>query len=532
MPDFEWSFPYPSQRMPVLARNVVATSQPLAAQAGLEMLRAGGNAVDAAVATAIALTVTEPTSNGIGSDAFALVWDPADGGALHGLNGSGRSPRGLSASQFAGMERMPFNGWGPVTVPGAVSAWVEASRRFGRLPFETLFAPALRAARDGYLVAPQTAASWGRAPQRWPGMAAFADTFLPGGRPPGPGERVTLPDHARTLEAIAVTGGDAFYEGELADAIERDAKANGGTMTRADLAAHRCEWVAPIEIDYNGLTVHEIPPNGQGLAALLMLGIIRHHPLAELHPDCPDSVHIQIEAMKLAFIDAHRHIADPAHMTTTVSALLDPAHLEAQSRRIDPRRAQDFRHGAPKQGGTVLLTAADAGGMMVTFIQSNYTGFGSGVVIPGTGIAMQNRGACFTLEAGHPNQVGPGKRPYHTIIPAFVTRKGEPLMAFGVMGGAMQPQGHAQVIIRLADHRQNPQAALDAPRWQVTEGLGVQIEPGFPGDVYDVLRERGHDLEVASEQTVLFGGGQAIHRLEDGYFGASDLRRDGQAVGY
>ena len=303
-------------------------------------------------------------------------------------------------------------------------------------------------------------------------------------------------------------------------------------MTTDDLVSHECTWVEPISIDYRDLTLHEIPPNGQGLAALLMLGIIRYFPLADLDPDCPDAIHLQIEAMKLAFVDAHRYIADPAHMDIDMSQLLDASYLESRAKLIDPNRAQDFKHGSPRKGGTVLLCAADADGCMVSFIQSNYAGFGSGVVIPDTGIAMQNRGSCFTLEEGHPNRVGGGKRPYHTIIPAFVTRNGRPVMAFGVMGGAMQPQGHGQVIIRLADHGQNPQAALDAPRWQVTGGMKVRIEPGFSDDVYETLHKRGHDLEIDTRRWVLFGGGQAIYRLDYGYLGASDLRRDGQAVGF
>jgi len=529
MSDFDWTFPYSSQRMPVLGRNVVATSQPLAAQAGLHMLRQGGNAADAAVAAAITLTVVEPTSNGIGSDAFTIIYKD---GELHGLNASGRSPRALSSAHFAGMKDMPRLGWGPITVPGAVSAWIAVSQRFGRLPLEKLFEPAIEYASKGFLVSPQTAASWQRAAKIYEDYPDWQRTFTSGGRPPKAGERFACAAQAETLEKIAASNGEAFYRGELAQRIAAAAKAQGGLMTTDDLASHECTWVEPISIDYRDLTLHEIPPNGQGLAALLMLGIIRHFPLADLDPDCPDAIHLQIEAMKLAFADAHRYIADPAHMDVDVSQLLDDSYLESRAKLIDPDRAQDFKHGSPRKGGTVLLCAADAEGCMVSFIQSNYAGFGSGVVIPGTGIAMQNRGACFTLEEGHPNRVGGGKRPYHTIIPAFVTRNRESVMAFGVMGGAMQPQGHGQVMIRLADHGQNPQAALDAPRWQVTGGMKVRIEPGFSDDVYDTLRNRGHNLEIDTRRWVLFGGGQAIYRLDDGYLGASDLRRDGQAVGF
>jgi gamma-glutamyltranspeptidase/glutathione hydrolase len=533
MSDFDWMFPYSSQRMPVAARNVVATSQPLAAQAGLHVLREGGNAADAAVATAITLTVVEPTSNGIGSDAFAII---CRDGELFGLNASGRSPRALSPSQFAAMTEMPRLGWGPVTVPGAVSAWIAVSQRFGRLPLERLFGPAIEYARTGFLVSPQTAEGWRRAARNYEDFPEWQRTFAPRGRPPEAGERFTCAAQAETLEKIASSKGEAFYRGELAERIAATARAQGGLMTADDLASHECFWVEPISIDYRGLTLHEIPPNGQGLAALLMLGISRHFPLADLDPDCPDTIHLQIEAMKLAFADAHRCIADPEHMDVDVAQLLDASYLESRAKLIDSDRAQDIRHGRPPEGGTVLLCAADADGCMVSFIQSNYAGFGSGVVIPDTGIAMQNRGACFTLEEGHPNQVGGGKRPYHTIIPAFVTREdvpgARPVMAFGVMGGAMQPQGHGQIMIRLADYGQNPQAALDAPRWQVAGDMKVRIEPGFSDEVYRTLRDRGHDLEIDTRRWVLFGGGQAIYRLADGYLGASDLRRDGQAVGF
>lgn len=560
MSDFAWNFPYPSQRMPVLARNVVATSQPLAAQAGLQMLRDGGNAVDAALATAIAMTVLEPTSNGIGSDAFALIWINDDA-QLYGLNASGCSPHGLAAADFSGHEAMPELGWGPVTVPGCVAAWADLSERFGRLPFAKLFEPAIEYASRGYPVAPQTAEAWSRTVTRYKDFAEFGRTFLPEGRAPDPGEIVRLPDHARTLQQIASSRGEAFYRGELARRIAAAAKADGGAMTYSDLAAHRSEWVEPISIDYGSYRLHEIPPNGQGLAALIALGILKHFPIADMQPDCPDVIHLQIEAMKLAFADAHRHVADPRCMEVSVEQLLEPAYLESRAKLIDLHVAQNFNHGSPKPGGTILLCAADAQGNMVSFIQSTYQGFGSGVVIPGTGIAMQNRGACFTLEAGHPNQVAGNKRPYHTIIPGFVTQRmraastddqqrngrGDapqllqqqkqeqvrPVMAFGVMGGFMQPQGHVQVMIRMADFGQNPQAVLDGPRWQVSKGMKVALEPGFDAAVYDELRKRGHDIEIAQQRSVTFGGGQAIYKLINGaYCGASDPRRDGQAVGY
>ncbi len=529
MADFEWLFPYPSQRMPVLARNIVATSQPLAAQAGLQMLRAGGNAADAAVATAIALTVIEPTSNGIGSDCFALVWA---GGGLHGLNASGRSPQALQPQRFAGKKAIEFLGWDGVTVPGAVSGWRELSKRFGSLPFGKLFEPAIAYATEGFLVAPQTAHYWALGAKRYRDFESYQKTFCPGGRAPRAGERFASPVHAATLRLIAESDTDAFYRGELARAIADHAEATGGLLTRRDLAEHQADWVRPISIDYRGWTLHEIPPNGQGLAALLMLGILRNLDLAERPVDSARSLHLQVEAMKLAFADGHRYIADPAWMDVSVDALLDPGYLAQRARLIDPARARDPDYGTPRPGGTIYLTAADAEGNMVSYIQSNYTGFGSGIVIPDTGIALQNRGCCFSLEQGHPNQVGPGKRPYHTIIPGFVTRNGEPVMSFGVMGGFMQPQGHAQVVIRIADYRQNPQAALDAPRWRVDGGLALSIEPGFDAGVYAQLEQMGHEVTVAGARTVAHGGGQVIYRLQDGYFGASDSRRDGQAVGY
>ncbi len=529
MAEFDWAFPYPSQRMPVLARNVVATSQPLAAQAGLRMLLGGGNAADAAVAAAIALTVVEPTSNGIGADAFCLIWA---GGGLHGLNPSGRSPRAFTLDDFAGKASIPFLGWGGVTVPGAVSAWVEVSERFGALPLEKLFEPAIEYAAKGFLVSPQTAYYWARGHRTYREFESWQKTFCPDGRAPAAGERFASPDHAATLRSIADTAGQSFYRGELAERVARHAGATGGRLTQRDLADHRPEWVRPIAVDYRGVTLHEIPPNGQGLAALLMLGILRSHEIADRPVDSSASLHLQIEAMKLAFVDAHRYIADPAWMDVAVEDLLDPGYLAARAALIDPGRAKDPEYGAPKAGGTVYLTAADGQGNMVSFIQSNYTGFGSGIVVPDTGIALQNRGCCFTLEPGHPNQAAPGKRPYHTIIPGFVTRGDEPVMSFGVMGGFMQPQGHAQVVIRLADYRQNPQTALDAPRWRIDGGLKVNIEPGFDPRVYEQLRDLGHDVTVAEARTVAHGRGQVAYRLDGGYLAASDQRSDGQAVGY
>jgi gamma-glutamyltranspeptidase/glutathione hydrolase len=514
--------------MPVLARNVVATSQPLAAQAGLRMMLAGGNAVDAAIAAAIALTVVEPTSNGIGGDAFAILWD---GRALHGLNSSGRSPRAWSPQRFAGRAAMPSLGWDAVTVPGAVAAWVALSERFGQLPFAELFRPAVAYARDGFPVSPITAARWQQAQAYYPEFAEINRVFFPAGRAPLPGEVFRCPDQAESLAAIAESRGEAFYRGVIAERISACAAAEGGALTLEDLAGHRADWVTPLAMDYRGVTLHEIPPNGQGIAALIALGILNHFELGRLPVDSVDSLHLQIEAMKCAFSEVFRHVADSAHMPLAPEALLRAEALAAAAHAIRMDRAAPTRGGPPAGGGTVYLTAADADGRMVSFIQSNYLGFGSGVVVPGTGIALQNRGLGFVLDAGHPNRVAGGKRPFHTIIPGFVTRDGRPLMSVGVMGAHMQPQGHVQMLVRICDYGQNPQAACDAPRWHVAADGSVQLEAGVAPALADGLRGRGHAVSTDAAEP-LFGGGQLIWRLAEGYAGASDMRKDGQAVGF
>jgi gamma-glutamyltranspeptidase/glutathione hydrolase len=533
MSAFDWNLPYTSQREPINARNMVATSSPMAAQAGLSILRKGGNAADAAVATAACMTVLEPTSNGIGGDAFALIWD---GDRIQGLNGSGRSPKAIDAERLLQMDAFPRVGWDPVTVPGCVQAWVDMNTRYGALDLAECLEPAITYARDGYLVPPQTARLWARASRVFKAFEAWSDTFLFDGEPPKAGQFIRLPDHADTLESIANSGGASFYRGELATRIANAAREAGAVMTESDLAEHQSLWVDPISIDYRGMTLNEIPPNGQGIAALIALGILRHFKLSEMTVDSTEVLHLQIEAMKLGFADAHRHVADPDSLQTTCEALLSDARLEKLAARIDPEQAQVFDTGIPRPGGTILLTTADQDGRCVSWIQSNYSGFGSGIVIPGTGIAMQNRGACFNLTPGHPNVVAPEKRPYHTIIPAMTTPGpgGKPtdLIAFGVMGGFMQPQGHLQVLSRMHDFNQNPQAALDGPRWQWTAGRAIKIEPGFSESTIEGLKALGHQLSLQEARSSSFGRGQVIRRLDHGWCAGSDLRADGQAAGF
>ncbi len=526
--DLSWQFPYPSRRMPIFAKNVVATSQPLAAQAGLQMLTKGGNAVDAALAAAIALTVVEPVSNGIGSDAFALIWD---GSHLHGLNGSGRSPRSWTPERFSGFKEMPSLGWDAVTVPGAVALWVSCSDRFGRLPFDALFEPAVYYARKGFIVSPHTAEIWAQAPELYKDFPDFAAAFLPGGKAPGIGQLFRFPDQAGTLEEIAGSRGESFYRGKLAEKIIAYTRKTGGAMTEEDLGSHRTDWVEPISQEYQGACLCEIPPNGQGLAALIALGVLRHHPVTNYPVNSADSLHLQFEAMKIAFAEAYRHIADPACMQVETRTFLNDDFLSRRAAEINPHHAKCYRSGIPADGGTVYLTTADKNGMMVSLIQSNYKGFGSGIVVPGTGISMQSRATGFSLKPDHPNQVGGGKRPFHTIIPGFVMKNDQPLMSFGVMGAAMQAQGHVQMMIRIFGYGENPQAASDAPRWHVFEDGSVAVEDGFPAATLEELSGRGHRI-ITGKPPLLFGGAQLIYRLGDGFCAASDHRKDGQAVGF
>ena len=545
---FDYRPAYRSTRLPVFARNVVATSQPLAAQAGLRMLADGGNAVDAAVACAAVMTLVEPCSNGLGSDAFCILWD---GQQLHGLNASGRAPAAWTPDYFkrkypADARTPPARGWDSVTVPGAVAGWVALNQRFGKLPLEQVLAPAIDIAERGHAVSVVVQEKWAAAAQvhDLASQPGWAETFLPRGRAPAVAELFRFPGAARALRLIAATQGQALYGGVIAAALARQAAAQGGAMTLADLAAYQPEWVDPIGQDYRGHRLHEIPPNGQGIAALIALGLLHHFDVAANGVDSVANQHLQIEAMKLAFADVYRYVAEPASMQVSVEQMLDPAYLAARARLIDPQRAQDFAAGSPqdrhRQGGTVYLTAADEQGMMVSFIQSNYLGFGSGVVVPEFGLSLQNRGHGFSLDVASANCVAPGKRPFHTIIPAVLTKDGRPVMSYGVMGANMQPQGHLQTLVRMLDFGQNPQAACDAPRWRFNQGLSINVEAQMDPALVQGLADLGHRVEVLHDSYQDFGAGQFIWRLagesgdpaDDGYVAASDPRRDGQAVGF
>ena len=539
---FNFTSPYTSTRLPVFARNVVSTSHPLAAQAGLRILYQGGNAVDAAIAAAAAMTICEPVSNGLGSDAFALIWD---GKKLQGLNASGRAPQSWSPSYFHkkygdGAQTPPKRGMDSVTVPGAVSAWAMMSERYGKLPFADLMEPAAEIAERGYLLPVVVQQKWAAAADELKSLPGFAQSFLPWGRAPHVGDLFQFKAAARALRAIGASKGAAFYGGEIAQTIEKFSAAHGGSLTAQDFAAHTAEWVEPIAKNYRGYTLHEIGPNGQGIAALIALGILDKFDLSRMPVDGVDSQHVQIEAMKLAFADVYQFVAEPSSMAVTAAQLLDDSYLSSRAKLIDMKKAQDFKAGNPVKGGTIYLTAADENGMMVSFIQSNYMGFGSGCVEPTFGISLQNRGHAFSLNAANPNVVAPSKRPFHTIIPAFLSKEGKPVMSYGVMGANMQPQGHMQTLVRMLDYQQNPQTACDAPRWRYNAGLEINVEAAMDVATVQALKERGHQTEVISDSYQDFGAGQFIWRADEGagdasthgYIAASDPRRDGLVAGF
>ena len=535
---FDWTAGYTSQRLPIFGRNVVSTSHPLAAQAGLRMMLKGGNAVDAAVAAAAAMTILEPVSNGLGSDSFCILWD---GQKLQGLNASGRAPKAWTPEYFkkkygADAKTPPVRGWDSATVPGAVASWVALSERFGKLPFADLLEPAIEIAERGYAMPVVVQQKWAAAVPVLLDQPGYAEAFMPRGRAPNVGELFRFTEAAKTLRLIAQSKGAAYYGGEIAEAAAKHARSHGGAITVEDFAAYQPEWVTPLGKNYRGYTLHEIPPNGQGISALMALGILSNFDIASMKVDGVDSQHLQIEAMKLAFADIYRYVAEPSSMEVTAEQMLDDAYLASRAKLIDMKRAQDFGAGNPVKGGTIYLTAADESGMMVSFIQSNYMGFGSGIVVPGYGLSMQNRGHAFSLDAKSPNLVAPGKRPFHTIIPAFLTKDGKPVMSYGVMGANMQPQGHMQTLVRMLDYKQNPQAACDAPRWRFNQGLEINVEGAMDPTTVQGLAERGHVMEVIQDSYQDFGAGQFIWRLGDpsveGYVAASDPRRDGQAAAF
>jgi gamma-glutamyltranspeptidase/glutathione hydrolase len=517
----------------VSARGMVATSQPTAVRAGLSILEAGGNAVDAAIAMATTLTVVEPTSNGIGGDAFALVWD---GAKLHGYNGSGRSTAShtLDLMRREGHTVMPTRGWHTVTVAGAPAAWRDLHARFGNLSFEDVLRPATHIAEHGFAATPTVAYWWNRAAETYAQFEGreydgWQPTFTRNGRAPLIGEIVRLPDHAKTLNELAMSRCRSFYQGTLARKIADFARETGGLITEQDLAEHLGEFVEPISTRYRDHDVWEIPPNGQGIAALLALNMLDGFDLQSL--DAVESTHLTLEAMKLAFADVQHCVSDPATMRPKIDDLLSTRYAASQRSRITDR-AQVFNHGEAASGGTVYLCAADSDGMMVSYIQSNYAGFGSGIVVPGTGIALQNRGSGFSLDQNHPNVVAPRKRPFHTIIPGFLSRDGGPIGPFGVMGGHMQPQGHVQMMIHTLDHHLDPQASLDLPRWHWTKADEVTFEEGTDPKLLDALRARGHQITVAPSSSGTFGRGQIIWKLpRGGYVAGSDARADGLALG-
>ncbi len=531
---FNWQNPYPTIRHALHARNVVSTSQPLAAQAGLTMLLQGGNAADAIIAAAAALMIVEPVSNGLGSDAFAIVWD---GKELHGLNASGTAPAAWNAQYFdkkygASMQ-MPTRGWDAVTIPGAVAGWEAIHSKFGRLAFAQVLQPAIELAERGYGVSYVLARKWAAAIPELKSFQDFSETFMPNGRAPTEGELFKFPAAAATLRRLAAVGPRDFYEGEIASKIVAHSKASGAAMTADDLRNYTCDWVKPISRSYRGYELHEIPPNGQGIAALVALGILERFDLGSLSADSPESAHLQIEAMKLAFADLYEYVADPRGMKVTPEQMLSDAYLDERAKLIDRKRASEVSAGRPDAGGTVYLTAADDDGMMVSFIQSNYMGFGSGIVVPGAGISLQNRGAGFSRDPKSANVVDGGKRPFHTIIPGFLTKDGEAQMSFGVMGGDMQPQGHVQTLVRMLDYSQQPQAACDAPRWKVNKDYSVDLESSVPQNIVSSLEAKGHKLQSIEDPYMDFGSGQFIWRVPGtGYVAASDGRRDGQAVGF
>ncbi len=536
--------PFATRSEVIAVNGMAATSQPLATQVALDILKGGGNAVDAAIAANAMLGLVEPTGNGIGGDIFAIVWD-AETKKLYGLNGSGRSPKSLSRQWFVdnGYERIPSYGPLPVSVPGTVDGWFMLHERFGSKSMKDILAPTIRYAREGHPVSELIAYYWDRSVPRlsqWPG---FTEQFTIDGRAPRKGEIWKNPYLANTLETIANEGRDAFYKGDIARTISDYFADNDGFLSYEDMAAHQGEWVEPVSTNYRGYDVWELPPNGQGIAALQILNILEGYDMAKFGFGSPEHIHYFTEAKKLAFEDRAKYYADPAFNKLPVAELISKRYANERRKLInDNRAARAYKPGLLKDGDTIYMTVADKDGNMVSLIQSNYRGMGSGMAPPGLGFIHQDRGEAFTLEEGHFNEFKPGKRPFHTIIPAFITKDGQPWVSFGLMGGAMQPQGHAQIVINLIDFGLNLQEAGDAPRIHhtgsseptgqvMTNGGEINLESGYPQETIRALMRMGHKVTSANGP---YGGYQAILRdLETGvYYGASESRKDGQAAGY
>ena len=534
-PDFNPTYQrYPSQRYPLYARGgMVNCSSPQAAAAGLDVLKKGGNAMDAAVAAAAALTVVEPSANGIGGDAFALIWCEKDQ-KLYGLNSSGPAPMGISIEKVLSDKKdkdgkMPVMGWTPVTVPGAPMAWKEITGRFGKLSLAENLAPAVAYARDGYPLAATLAQGWKSAAQRYkqvltaPEFAEWHRTFNPDGCDLSAGALMKLPNHANTLELIGKSNADAFYTGELARRIDEDSRLHGGYIRYEDLAAYKAKWVEPIRVNYRGYEICEIPPNGQGIVALMALNILKEFEFTE--KESVNTYHKQLEAIKMAFADAFHYVTDPDHMEIDYQHLLDPAYGARRAGEMTDQ-AQVYTHQVPPKSGTVYLCCADQEGNMVSYIQSNYMGFGSGIVVKDTGIALQNRGSDFSLNPEDVNCLKGGKRTYHTIIPGFIMKNGKAVGPFGVMGGYMQPQGHVQVAMNFIDFHMDPQQALDAPRWQWMRDNTVTVETRFDMEMARLLRQKGHMVRP-DLATPTFGRGQMIVKLDNGVLcGGTESRTD------